>query len=449
MKQLSFSIDKYELEEINNSQFARLKIYVCHDLYNKNKSYISFESMKEAEQTIINKPIIMKLNRQGSDFEEHENDTVAIGFIPETGNNLHYEVINDMNYLVVDAIIWKYYSSNTLAIFQRDDIKKVSMEIQVLSEHKRDDGMIQIDKYAYLAICLLGDKYETGMHNTVARIIDFSKDNDIKTLYEQWVVFVEEKNKDKEVKLMSDIKNVELKDVVVEAKIEDLQIDEMAKDGEEMVKCTEEMAKCGEEMAKNTEEMAKDGEEIVVEEPIKEEPFVEIKIEIEPLEETDPLSIEDEGCKGKYSKPEENNKDFSLEIEKRDNQILDMNSKLDELMAVNAKLTNEIEELKLFKQNIVVKEKDEQINKVFSNLSNVLNKNDIEQWKEKSKDYENVDVFERDIKSFACDKILQSKSNKIDEKTTFSSMAINIDTNDDNTVEHESVWDRISKRVSK
>ena len=73
MKKLSFSIEKYELEEISNSQFSKLRLYVCHDLDNKNGSYISFNSMKEAEKTLWNKPIIMKLNKFGTDFMFNES----------------------------------------------------------------------------------------------------------------------------------------------------------------------------------------------------------------------------------------------------------------------------------------------------------------------------------------------------------------------------------------
>ena len=116
MKTVSFSIDKYELKEISDSQFAKLRMYVCHDLDNKNLSWLDLNTIKEAEVSIFNKPIIMKLNMTGKDFEEHDTMAVPVGFIPEIGHNLHYETIEGRTYLVVDAIIWKYYSSNTLSI---------------------------------------------------------------------------------------------------------------------------------------------------------------------------------------------------------------------------------------------------------------------------------------------------------------------------------------------
>ena len=520
LKTVTFSIDKYELKEINDSQFAKLRMYICHDLENKNASYISLDTMKEAEATLLNKPIIMKLNITGDDFKEHEIDTVPVGVVPETGHNIHYEEVAGRTYLVADAIIWKYYSSQTLAIFDRDTIKGVSMEIQVLDEHTRDDGFIQIDKYAYLAVCLLGDKYETGMYNTVSSIIQFSKSNDMNLLCEQWSAFTKAPKEDaetmeKEVDIVIQPEAKKDEDVKVETDtaVEETAVEESNKaefseeETKEELKTEEVKEESKEEEAKEeikeeskeetkaefSEEEAKEEpkeeakEEVKAEEP-KEEPKEETKEEFakeettdesneEPEEDTEEMKCqdkkmsedeeeedeedknEDEDDKEEESKDEQS-KDYSeeskaefsklqSEISEKNNNILMMSAKIQKLENENKTLQTSIEELQAFKTATEQANKEKYAQKLFSDLSNVLSKDDMDNWKEKISEYEDIDVFEKHIKSFACDKILSNKD--VLNQAEFCKMDINVDTvkEDESDDSNTSVWARISKRVSK
>lgn len=475
IKKITFSIDKYELEKINNSQFAKLRLYICHDLDNKNGSYISFETMKLVEDTLLGKPIIMKLNKFGTDFEEHEIDVVPVGFIPQIGHNIHYEEIDNRNYLVADAIVWKYYSSSTLDIFKRDAIKGISMEIQVFEEHKREeDGYIQIDNYAYLAVCLLGKRYETGMYKTTAKIVEFSKNKTLDILDKEWTRFInknEKSNKDnkgnkcnknneisslerlsnrksslkrnkkeetenfvKEVQEMSISKKQEFNDV------EDFESKEVVDDKE--LKAVEDDA-MKEEMAKEEDKEVKEEQKEEAEEN-KEEKAEEKE---EDYCNSEKMSENDTNFELKYNELVSSFELLKAQMSEKDTAILSMNSEIAFAKEEKENMTKELESLKAYKADVEKSKKSEKIKDTFSTLTNILTKEEIDEWKEKSDKYEDVRSFETDIKAFACDKILKTKNNA--NVTQFSRMAVNLDATDESDSSEDNLWTRITKRVSK
>lgn len=531
MKKLSFSIDKYELEEINNSQFAKLRLYVCHDLDNKNGSYISLDSMKMAEDTLWNKPIIMKLNKFGTDFEEHEPDVIPVGFIPKEGSNIHYEEISGRNYLVVDAIIWKYYSSATLEIFERDNTKGISMEIQVFEEHKREeDNFIQLDSYAYLAVCLLGSRYETGMYRTTAQVVEFSKEKTLDILDKEWSTFINHNDKDKKISsserlnsrksntnkvnrqfiqevktAQKDINNIseetvshikmqyeELKlsqdnfSILGFSKSEYMEIENFMKEVQEMAvndnKKTEEEVDEKDKMAKeipddkdlknadkdaSKEEMAKTDDAEAKEDPKEEKK--ETSEEEAKEDDKEKMSADDEedmSCgKDKMAKSDEEEKfddeDFKAkyadlfakfealqaQMAEKDTALLSLNSELMSANEAKDKFSKELDTLQTYKADIEKIEKAEKLKDTFSILTNVLSKEEIDEWKVKSEQYQDVKVFETDIKAFACDKLLKSKN--VTSAKQFSSMAVNLDATDELESTEDNLWTRITKRVSK
>lgn len=177
---LSIPIERFEVEEIDND-LAKVKIFVLHEGKNLKKSNFSKLAMDEAQETIKNKPLIGVIEKDkfgNKDFKGHEIEykivkkdgeidieTVYIeqplGLIPET-NDYHYEEINNQQWVVIDAYIWKEYCKDAYEILNESD-KKVSMEIKVLESHVDDCGEYWIDKYKYLGITILGDSHNPAM----------------------------------------------------------------------------------------------------------------------------------------------------------------------------------------------------------------------------------------------------------------------------------------------
>lgn len=190
----SFKFD----ENYDSDIFLKIRIKMCHDNLNKNSSDILFEAMEDAESSLKNTPILgnmIKKEDGDEDFNSHDIDVNVektdegyevnyiyvekiIGIIPETNN---YEVIEEdgKNYVYVDGYIYKGYSNGADDIFVRDGEKKVSMEIIVDESEIRDDGVIEIQKYRYTGLTILGDHIETGMYDTNAVVVKYENTNKV------------------------------------------------------------------------------------------------------------------------------------------------------------------------------------------------------------------------------------------------------------------------------
>jgi len=182
----------YELENsFDEERFLKMRIKVMHSGLNLNNSYFSSEAIDKAKPTLANIPILAFVKREdGSDDEDfagHEfeikltQDDVKfvylgrpIGIIPET-NNYSVEADTDgQRFVVVDGYIWKDYANSALDIINRDEIKKVSMEVNV-NDYSWEDSYIQILDYSYTGIAMLGDGVQEAMIGAKAEIINYSK----------------------------------------------------------------------------------------------------------------------------------------------------------------------------------------------------------------------------------------------------------------------------------
>jgi hypothetical protein len=264
--------------------------------------------------------------------------------------------------------------------------------------------------------------------------------------------FLEDKNSMKEVQEMAVGEEnkaqteEEVKDKVSEGFVEEVaeeKTEEMAKEECSKEECSEEENKT-EEMSKDVEteeETAEDSEEEKKEEEFAEE-VVEEKEEMAKEEQ------EGENFVEKYSELLVKYNSLVEEMSEKDTALLSMNAEVMSVKEENEKFSIELESLKSFKAEIEKAEKSEKMKDTFAMLTNVLSKEEIDEWKSKSDKYESVTAFEKDIKSFACYKLLKTKGSK--NTAQFISMAVNLDTSEENDDgENETVWSRISKRVAK
>ena len=105
---LSFEVQKFSImDDISDEQFAFVEVYVCHDGNNAHNLPIKLDTIKAAQETLTNKPLVAGFN--GFDFEGHEVDEVLIGYFPES-SHMHYVEKNGKTYLVAEAIMPKLYA---------------------------------------------------------------------------------------------------------------------------------------------------------------------------------------------------------------------------------------------------------------------------------------------------------------------------------------------------
>lgn len=179
---VSLSVDGLEVSnEVLDNHLAILEVYVCHDGNNAHNLPIKLETIKDAQESLKNKPLVAGFD--GFDFEGHEVDEVLIGYFPES-SNMKYVEKNGRVYLVAEAIMPKLYATWAYDIFKRDKNKSVSMEIEVLDFEELDDKKTEIKKFIFNAVTVLGGTHMPACEGATASVIKFSKE-DAKEVYDK------------------------------------------------------------------------------------------------------------------------------------------------------------------------------------------------------------------------------------------------------------------------
>lgn len=198
-----------------------MRLRVCHDGVNPNKSKFIVEDMEEAKDSIKNIPILANVLFDEDDqpqFSGHDMTLEAdkvnegeykliyketpIGVVPENCNH-SIEEYNGKNYVFVDCYIWKGYSNYAQDIIERDKDIKLSMEI-IVDEYSYNakEKIFNVTAYRYQGITFLNKDYGTGMENALATTSAF-EENDSK---EKFIMLMQEL---KDVMCQNNISNSE------------------------------------------------------------------------------------------------------------------------------------------------------------------------------------------------------------------------------------------------
>lgn len=184
MEKLKFSEDAeiLSLEQINNMQFAKLRIKVYSTALTAHGYFSTKAELKRASKSICNKPLLVYVNPFTDDFEGHEDDglfkkEIPCGFVPcEESANIKFEKDEDGTiFLVCDAYIWTMYFDNVKTIFERDGgNKSVSVELLAIETEDKDDGTTELKEFSFTGITLLGEKVRPAVTNASAKLIQNS-----------------------------------------------------------------------------------------------------------------------------------------------------------------------------------------------------------------------------------------------------------------------------------
>ena len=178
----------YEVDEsFDSEKYIKMRLRVCHDGVNPNKSAFVVSDMENAKDSIENIPILANvifdedgnpqfgghdMTLEPSKVNEGEYKViyqeVPIGLVPETCNH-EIKEFNGKNYVFVDAYVWKDYSNYAQDIIERDEEVKLSMEIFVDGySYNAKEKIFNITDYRYQGITFLNKDSGTGMENALA-----------------------------------------------------------------------------------------------------------------------------------------------------------------------------------------------------------------------------------------------------------------------------------------
>ena len=177
-KVFDVDVSKIDIEEINNQDFMKLKIYAISDQENRNHSEFLYEGFEESIKTMYNKPILAYYNSDLGDTEAHnsrlnideegiysdyqyEGGEKPVGVIPESAN-IYVEEKDGKNWIVIDGcIIWTEYNRQLYKLIKKQLKKKVSVEVEVLDYYEEED-IAKFKSWKFLGITILGKDPEDG-----------------------------------------------------------------------------------------------------------------------------------------------------------------------------------------------------------------------------------------------------------------------------------------------
>lgn len=104
-KYATFSVDLLGTPSKINSVFSIGRARIFYKGINRNRSIIEEEVAEQLASTIPGTPVIGTYNYETKDFEGHEDNPSAYGFIP-LNPHMSWVTENDKEYLEVDVVIW-------------------------------------------------------------------------------------------------------------------------------------------------------------------------------------------------------------------------------------------------------------------------------------------------------------------------------------------------------
>jgi len=216
---------------------------LMHEGLNLNNCYISHEAMLKSQKTIYNKPIIYNLNNEydplnSSDVTDHAegDDTTMLesGIIPESAD-INFKEKNGKVFVNAKGIIHKIYNPTLVNILrERGGNVKISAEMKVVDGYVTEEGVLVINEFVFLGVCLLGIGILEGMKGSELNVTKFSK----KEYNDKYICFVkkqkanvektDEDNK-KEPKVDNKTKNIDKDNIKNKKKKESTLMDEEKK----------------------------------------------------------------------------------------------------------------------------------------------------------------------------------------------------------------------------
>lgn len=375
-------------------------IKVMHNGLNLNNTYFSDEVIEDAKETLKNKPILGYIKKQdGSDnidFGGHEFEIVLteddvkivalerpLGVIPET-NNYAIQEIDDKKYVVCRGYLWREYLNDAYEILKENPNKSVSMEIAVDDYEVNSDGTIDVKKYRYLGITILGDDLTPAMQGAELNVIGhFSKNK-----YEEFYNKIEELNK-RLNKYSSSNTNNEGGEQDLEETSKDDFVESVDGDKEEQPEEAFDNQQNTEETVENHNHDTKHAEDTGFEEIVDNNEYEEDKTP----------SLED---------------------------YKNLLNELEELKEKYNTLKQEHKELKQFKEDVLRQRKQAEIDEVFNKYSSILNETDMEDLRDEA-----INIGIEELEKELSYRVVQKKFNfaKIDKKD--ETKIIIKDSNDD------------------
>lgn len=183
-KKLTFELspEQLRIKTLLNKEFLAVDIMAISNVYpNRNKSYFTEDSMRNAIPTFYEKPILGAFDTLKEDYLGHNTSLVhdEYGVHEDTtgGRNEvplglvrskdRVELIekDGLKWISLSAALWVNYSYRQVKKLLKSKGKKVSVEVEVTKSHIDNDGIEVIDEFSLMGITILGSDYTEAIPN--------------------------------------------------------------------------------------------------------------------------------------------------------------------------------------------------------------------------------------------------------------------------------------------
>ena len=248
-KYATFSVDLLGSPKKINSVFSIGRARIFYKGINRNRSIIEGEVAEKLASTIPGTPIIGTFNYETKDFEGHEDNPSAFGFVPL---DPHSEWVkhNDKEYLEVDVVVWDGRFEEAAEILKSE--KHLSMELNPKTlrgsfEKIGSKTYYKMSNAEFAGITVLGDDVEpcfedaqfitaySNMVSAYALYIEETQRNNEggKNIMEEITEIVEPEVTTETVEeTVEIIEETPVEEVVEEAVVEETVVEEVAEEAE-------------------------------------------------------------------------------------------------------------------------------------------------------------------------------------------------------------------------
>lgn len=230
-----------EEKSVNNPNFHPVKIRIMSSGVNWNGSDFVIDSLEMAKDTVSYAPILAnivkrddgELDANGHDIDfEMKIDYMGnisfketyiekpVGVFLANSCEKKYDEENNVYFLEAYGYIWKQYS-DMYDILKRDEMKDVSVEIEVQDGSYRDDGIYEIRGFNVLGCTILGNGVLPAIDNSRVEFnFSMTKDEEYENNLRQLDILLQnfckkggEELNNEEVKEFEEVEDVEEEDV--------------------------------------------------------------------------------------------------------------------------------------------------------------------------------------------------------------------------------------------
>lgn len=183
-KKLTFELspEQLRIKTLLNKEFLAVDIMAISNIYpNRNKSYFTEDSMRNAIPTFYEKPILGSFSAFKDDFGGHDasliNDEygvhedhvggryeVPLGLV-RTKDRVELIEKDGLKWISLSAALWVNYSYRQVKKLLKSKGKRVSVEVEVTKSHVDNDGIEVIDEFSLMGITILGSDYTEAIPN--------------------------------------------------------------------------------------------------------------------------------------------------------------------------------------------------------------------------------------------------------------------------------------------